>query len=158
MKVRHRILKLLFLWFCMGGCYLVLELAWRLIWRRPITPYVLLMLPVGGLCGLAVGSINQWPRFYNMKVLHQSIMGTALTLLIEFVAGYILNIRLGLGIWDYSHAPLNLMGQICLPFAFLWLFIMPLAIWLEDHLRYVWWKEGDSYGLGKIYMEFRTFQ
>lgn len=27
----------------------------------------------------------------------------------------------GMGVWDYSRVPLNLWGQICLPFTLIWL-------------------------------------
>ena len=44
--------------------------------------------------------------------------------------------RLGLNIWDYSNMPLNLWGQICLPFSCLWFFLSAVAIILDDELRY----------------------
>ena len=33
----------------------------------------------------------------------------------EFLTGLVVNRALGLGVWDYSKQPHNLMGQICLP-------------------------------------------
>lgn len=56
----------------------------------------------------------------------QCLIGTLITLVIEFVSGYILNIKLGLDIWDYSSIPFNLMGQICLPYGILWFFLCRL--------------------------------
>lgn len=148
-------LKILSIWLILGIFYYALEGFWRI----PDGGYAnVAMLFVGGLCGLAVGSINQVPDFYNMKVISQSILGTAMTLLIELLSGLILNVWLGLGVWDYSNLPLNLLGQICLPFAFLWLAIMPFAIWLEDKIRHLVFKEGVNYSLKQIYWEFITFQ
>ena len=46
---------------------------------------------------------------------------------------------LGLGVWDYSNQPGNVLGQICPAFGLLWFFIMPLAIWAEDTTRYLIW-------------------
>lgn len=45
----------------------------------------------------------------------------------------------GLGVWDYSNQPGNVLGQICPVFGLLWFFIMPLAIWAEDTTRYLVW-------------------
>ena len=45
----------------------------------------------------------------------------------------------GLGVWDYSNQPGNVLGQICPAFGLLWFFIMPLAIWAEDTTRYLIW-------------------
>lgn len=47
--------------------------------------------------------------------------------------------RVGLGVWDYSNQPGNVLGQICPAFGLLWFFIMPLAIWAEDTTRYLIW-------------------
>ena len=54
----------------------------------------------------------------------------------EFITGVIVNIWLGLGVWDYSTLPFNILGQICLPFSLLWIIISCLAIILDDYLRY----------------------
>lgn len=60
-------------------------------------------------------------------------------LTLEFVSGCVLNLWLGLGVWDYSNQPGNVLGQICPAFGLLWFFIMPLAIWAEDTTRYLIW-------------------
>ena len=49
----------------------------------------------------------------------------------ELVTGMILNVWLGLGIWDYSGMPFNYKGQICLPFSILWIFVSIAAIVLD---------------------------
>lgn len=49
------------------------------------------------------------------------------------------NEPVGLGVWDYSNQPGNVLGQICPAFGLLWFFIMPLAIWAEDTTRYLIW-------------------
>ena len=116
------------------------------------------MLPVGGLCGVLIGRINQTPGFYNMKVIEQSVIGVFIVLGVEFIAGLILNIWLNLGIWDYSSLPFNIWGQVCLPFALLWLILMPFAIWLEDTIRWKLWREGWNYSLFSIYIEFFTLK
>lgn len=117
------------LWFVIGMCYATVELLWRGVTYLP-------MIWVGGLCGLCVGLLNQHHFFYGCRMWQQCLIGTIITLVIEFVSGYILNIKFGLDIWDYSSVPLNLMGQICLPYGILWFLLMPFAVYLDDWLRW----------------------
>lgn len=49
------------------------------------------------------------------------IIGMTLITGIEFIFGIVFNIWLKEGVWDYSGAPLNIMGQVCLPFSAIWL-------------------------------------
>ena len=148
-----KILKILSIWFIIGMVYFVIEG----IWRIPKGGYAnISMFAVGGLCGLLVGSINQIPRFYNMSVWKQAVIGTFIVLAVEYISGYILNVKLGLDIWDYSNMYFNVNGQICFEFAVLWFFLMPAAIWLEDFIRFKFWGEEERYGLMDIYWEFMT--
>lgn len=150
-----RIIKLLTLWAIIGSMYFVLEG----IWRIPSGGYAnIVMLPIGGLCGVCIGYLNQLPRFYNMKIVYQCCISTCIVTLIEFISGCILNLGLGLNIWDYSHRPFNVLGQICLPYSVLWFLISPIAIWLEDYLRYKLWQEGSYYTLSSIYKDLITFK
>ena len=146
-----KVLKVLTIWFLMGMVYFVIEGIWRIPKGGDAN---VVMLPIGGLCGLLIGSINQIPQFYNMSVFKQSLIGTGIVLVIEYTAGYILNIKMGLDIWDYSNMFFNINGQICLEFGLLWLLLMPAAIWLEDFIRFKFWNEGVGYGLKDVYMEF----
>lgn len=91
------------MWFVLGMCYITLELIWRGVTYLP-------MLWVGGLCGLCVGLLNQHPVFRDRRMWQQCLIGTVITLVIEYISGYILNIKLGLHIWNYSNLPLNLNG------------------------------------------------
>ena len=89
------------------------------------------------------------PAFGILYVILTSIAGTALAILIgvpigvmtavflaevapprlagivrpavELLAGIVVNFILKLHVWDYSHLPLNIFGQICLPFTALWM-------------------------------------
>jgi uncharacterized membrane protein len=154
-RERINLIKVLIIWFTLGMVYFTIEG----IWRIPKGGYAnICMLPIGGLCGFLVGSINQVPKFYNMKIIYQSLIGAIIVTVVEFLSGCILNLYLGLGIWDYSNLPFNLLGQICLPFTLIWFAIMPLCIWLEDKIRYLFFKEGVSYSLKSIYVEFITFK
>ena len=146
-----KVLKTLAIWFLMGMVYFVIEGIWRIPKGGDAN---ISMLFVGGLCGLLIGSINQIPKFYNMSVFKQALIGTGIVLVIEYTAGYILNIKIGLDIWDYSDMFFNINGQICMEFALLWFLLMPAAVWLEDWIRWRFWGECEEYGLKDVYMEF----
>jgi hypothetical protein len=127
------------------------------------------MFFVGGLCGVLVGLLNQHPRFYRARVITQSAIGALIVLAVELIAGVVLNVWLGLAVWDYTGMPGNIMGQICVQYGLLWLLLMPFAIWLEDTARwliYSWDKLLDRnrykppiqppYTVYQIYKEFIT--
>lgn len=60
-----------------------------------------------------------------------SLLGSAIITAIEFVFGVIFNLWLGMNVWDYSAAPFNLLGQVCLPFSLLWIAVSAAAILLN---------------------------
>lgn len=91
------------------------------------------MIFLGGIVSVLIGLINEITP--NMRMWKQMLLGTILVTLFEFILGYILNIKLGLGIWDYSNIPFNIMGQICLPFSFLWFVLSYFVIILDDILK-----------------------
>lgn len=47
----------------------------------------------------------------------------------------------GWNVWDYNNMPLNLLGQICLPFTVLWFFLSAVGIILDDYIRHLLWNE-----------------
>lgn len=55
---------------------------------------------------------------------------------IEFIFGLILNVWLGLNMWDYSNMPGNILGQICPQFMVLWFFLSAVGIILDDVIRW----------------------
>lgn len=124
-----KIYKDIILIIVMGLIYMGLEIIWR--GRTDLS-----MLVVGGLCAFLVGRLNEKDRFPNMKIWQQAIIGTLITLSLEFVSGLYLNIYLKMNVWDYSNDPGNIYGQICLPYGILWYLLMPLAIYTDDLLRY----------------------
>ena len=91
------------------------------------------MFFVGGLCGVLIGLIND--NTPDIPLFYQCILGTTIVTLIEFISGCYLNIYLGLGVWDYSHVPFNFLGQVCLPFSIIWMFLSIPVIYLDDYLK-----------------------
>lgn len=128
--------------FCMGGLiYMVIELMWRGYshWT---------MFIVGGMCFLLLGLINEVFTF-EMPLVCQMVIGACLITLVEFFSGCIVNLWLGWNVWDYSDMPLNILGQICLPYAGLWFLLSGPAIILDDYLRYWWF--GEEYPHYKVF-------
>ena len=103
--------------FLLGGAgYVLIELLWR--GRSHFSMFI-----AGGFA------------FALLHALFQCIAGALVITAIEFIAGYIVNLRMGLNVWDYSGRPYNLYRQICPGFALLWaLLSLPIAL-LCDHIK-----------------------
>lgn len=119
------IFKYFFL-FCVGGLiYMLIETGFN-----GSTHWTMGLL--GGICFILIGLIDS---FYTLPLYKQMLMSTILITALEFIAGTILNLGLGLDIWNYSHFPVNILGQVCLPFSLLWFFLSLPAIYLDDWIR-----------------------
>ena len=57
----------------------------------------------------------------DLRLALKCLMGAGIITGVELVFGLVFNRALGMGVWDYSRVPLNLWGQICLPFTLIWL-------------------------------------
>lgn len=128
-------LKDIFLFFMFGFIYYGIEIAWRGYshWT---------MIGVGGLVGL-FASVQNRRIEWQVPFWQQVIRVDLFTLACELVFGFILNILLGLHIWDYSDLPFNIMGQVCLLFALIWLPLCAIAIVLDDYVEY-WFFDGEK--------------
>ena len=101
-----------------------------------IHPFIL-----GGLCFVSIGLINElFP--WELGIVWQALIGGTMVTCLEFITGVIVNIWLKLGVWDYSGLPLNILGQVCLPFYFAWVGLSVVAIVFDDYLRY--WFFGEE--------------
>ena len=123
-----KILKNLILFAIGGIVYLMIELLWRGYshWS---------MFVLGGLCFWIIGAVNECsdgktPLFFEM------LLGTFLITGLELLFGYVLNICLGLDVWDYSDMRFNILGQICLRYSVMWFFLSFFCIVIDDNLRY----------------------
>lgn len=85
-----------------------LELLWR-GWSHSS------MFLAGGTCFLLLGRLGQVTR----NPLTRALVGTGIITGVEFLAGLLVN--RSYHVWDYRNMPLNIKGQICLPFCLLWL-------------------------------------
>ena len=99
------------------------------------------MLIVGGLCFWLIGLVNEVIP-WEVAFWKQCLLGSLIVTVVEFFSGCIINLGLGWNVWDYSNLPLNLLGQICLPFSLMWVLISAVAVVLDDYLRY--WLYGEE--------------
>ena len=127
-KYFETFLEYIFLFLLGGSIYYCIEIVFR-----GYSHFTMIL--VGGLCFILIGLINEvlpWETPFWQQVL----LGDVIVLIIEFISGCIINLWLGLNVWDYSDLPFNLLGQICLPFALLWLPVVALAIVVDDYAKY----------------------
>jgi uncharacterized membrane protein len=99
------------------------------------------MMVVGGLCFVIIGLLNEWYT-ENMRFELQVLIGAFVITALEFISGYILNIKLQMNIWDYSQYRFNLYGQICLHHSICyWIPLSIIAILIDDYFRYHFFHE-----------------
>lgn len=123
-----------FILFLIGGSiYYLFEILWR-----GYSHWTMFIL--GGICFVIIGLLNE-QYDYNMPLVEQMFSSMIIITTLEFISGVILNIILKLNIWDYSNMPFNLFGQICIPFMIIWFFLSPIAIVVDDYIRYFIFKE-----------------
>ncbi len=125
--------KHLILFVCGGIAYVITEVLFR--GYSHISMFIL-----GGIVFVEIGLINELFD-YNLSLILQGLIGSVLITVSELFAGLILNIWLKLNVWDYTDMPFNLMGQICLPYSVIWVFVAIVAVILDDYLRYKLFKE-----------------
>lgn len=130
-------LKYLSLFTVMGSIYYMIEIVWR--GYSHISMFIL-----AGVCGVFIGLINEVLSM-DTPIWLQAIIGSCIVTIGEFISGCILNLWLGLGIWDYSNMPFNILGQICLPFSLLWVLLSACAIVIDDYERYWFFGEEKPY-------------
>ena len=133
MQIVKTIIKYCILLIVGGLVYCGIELLWRghTHWT---------MFIVGGICFIFCGCINELFD-WDMPLWKQMLCCSIGITVIEFISGVIINIIFGLGVWDYSNLPLNVLGQISLLFSIFWFFLSIVAIVLDDYLRYWWFGE-----------------
>lgn len=125
-----RVIKDSVIFLLFGAVYFLLET----IWKGHPTHWSMFIL--GGLCGLAVGKINEYLP-WEMSYWIQCVIGTITITLLEGCAGLVLNVWLHLDIWDYSHMfGTFFYGQCCVPFCCLWFLLAGAGIIIDDFLRY----------------------
>ena len=114
--------------FLLGGTvYTLIEMLWR-GYSHPT------MTLAGGVCMLIVHVVNHLlgSRGGAVGFIAKCTVSAFYITFVEFIAGVILNLWLGLGVWDYSSMPGNILGQICPAYAAAWFAVSAAALKLSD--------------------------
>lgn len=121
-------------WITGGILYGILEVTWR-----GYTHWTMLVL-AAVLC-IPLDITNEHIP-WDMPLLLQALLGGLTITVAELLAGLVLNIWLGLGVWDYSDQWGNLWGQVCPQYTALWCLLAGPVIVMFDWLDY-WLCRGD---------------
>lgn len=128
------------LWCFTGTAYFLGEVAWKTVGGHPekiswtmLVLAIILAMPLER-CGCELPW--EMPLLLQALICATAITGT------EFAAGLIINIVLGLGVWDYSTLWGNVYGQICPQYSALWYLLSLAMIPALDWLR--WCVEGGE--------------
>ncbi|MGB8453398.1 MAG: hypothetical protein WCD89_13870 [Anaerocolumna sp.] len=128
LKLYNKTLKYILLFFVGGYSYCGVELLFRGYSH-------ISMLIAGGICFILIGLLNDvFPN--KISILSQMVISAIIITAVEFTVGLVVNVWLGLNVWDYSNLPYNFMGQICLLFTNIWFVLSLAAILLDDYLKY----------------------
>ena len=139
----RQLLKYFVLCFVGGFIYYIIEFIFKhIVNNSGITHWS--MFVIGGICFVIAGSINNVFSF-DMPLWKQLLISATLITVVEFIFGLILNVWLGLGIWDYSNHWGNILGQICPKWFFVWYFLSLPCIFLADWLDYKWFDGEKPY-------------
>ena len=90
--------------------------AIELLWRGRTHASMAL---AGGICLCLINHVC-CDLLEDRSIPSRCLAGAGVITGVELVMGLLLNRILGFHIWDYSNVPLNLFGQVCLPYSFLW--------------------------------------
>ena len=124
MKKRIHIYELIFIFLLGSLIYSLIEIIYR-----GYTHWTMTIL--GGISGAVLYCISA----DNEPLIFKAISGALMITAFEMITGVADNIILGWSVWDYSNIPLNLFGQICLPFSIMWFLISLPAIFICRAVR-----------------------
>ena len=122
------------MWTWGGAAYFLLEVAYKTARGEPerISWTMLVLAAILCIPIERAGAEMPWDVPLWMQAAGCAVLVTAT----ELIAGLILNVWLGLGVWDYSDLWGNLWGQICPQFAAIWCGLCLVFIPVFDWMRY----------------------
>lgn len=69
---------------------------------------------------------------FSMPLRQKTLIGMVIITVLEFVIGAVFNLVLKENVWNYSNMPLNILGQICVPFSAIWFMLSAVAFTAID--------------------------
>lgn len=129
-----RVSEYLLLWTLGGVLYYTIEIVCRGFshWS---------MFVLGGFCMLFFGQQGIWVQWED-PLWRQVLRCTLFIASGEFITGIIVNKWMHWNVWDYSDQPLQIFGQICVPFTILFSGLCVLGIFLSAYLLH--WIYGEE--------------
>ena len=120
-------IRMAYLWIFLGGSavYVLMEWFWRghSHWTMALT---------GGVCALLLFGLQR--ALPHLPRVPLCLLGGLVVTAVEFVAGSIVNLRLGWQVWDYSGMRYQLYGQVSLGYSLLWCALCAPAFPLLDFI------------------------
>ena len=104
-----------------GSLYVLLEFLWR--GRSHGSMFL-----AGGSSFLLLGELGKVTRQPVLRALGGAVIITG----VELAAGLLFN--RSHRVWDYRQLPYNIKGQICLPFALLWIPVGQAGMWIYEKI------------------------
>ena len=127
---RKRLREYLGLFLLGAAGYSLLEVLWRgyTHWTMGVT---------GGLCLSTLSRVSGAVKGWGTAA--RCALGSAVITGYELAVGWLVNLKLGWDVWDYSDLPFHYRGQICLLYSTIW-FLLSLPIFglcylLKSHHR-----------------------
>lgn len=105
--IKRELSKNLVIFITGGTIYYLIEFVYKSLFSSSPTHWTMFLL--GGLLALVIDLENEYIP-WEMSLIKQGCLGALAITALEFIFGVVLNIWLGLGIWDYSNLPFNIMG------------------------------------------------
>ncbi len=84
-------------------------------------------------------------RLQHLPLTVKSLLGGLYITLLELFVGCTVNLALGWQVWDYSHLPFNLFGQICPLYSLFWTLLSLPAFLLCAYLRQRLWERPNQH-------------
>lgn len=140
-KLYNKFIKYVFLFFIGGFTYGIIEIIYRGYSH-------ISMFMAAGICFAFISFINETFQF-DIPIISQMLASTIIITLVEFFIGLIVNMWLGLGVWDYSDLSYNVLGQISLLFTIIWFFLSLFIVLFDGFIKH--------YILGEEKRKYRMF-
>ena len=132
-KLSNFLLSML-MWTWGGTLYFFMEVVYKTLTGNPDHISWTMIIVAFILCIPLERFGDELP--WEMHMILQTIICAVAITITELISGLILNVWLGLHVWDYSELPFNFMGQICLQFSLLWVVLSYFGIKAFDWIRY----------------------
>lgn len=110
-----------------SALYPLIEIVWR--------GYTHYSMAIAGGISLCLIDKLCCEKLRNCHMAAKCAAGSGIITSVEFIVGLIVNKIFALHVWDYSAMPLNILGQICLPFSVIWFFITIPAVILCSRIE-----------------------